>query len=339
MSLAENSLSRFHEVHWELTNHCNLKCVHCYLSEDQRRELTIHEIRAILDQLTAQGFLWLTFSGGEPLLRRDFPEIYSYAYDRGFQINVFNNGTRLRDEIIELFNKKPPYTIEITLNGITPETFEKVTGVKGSFEQCLAGIKKLYEEGHRLILKTNGMTLNAHEVKEIKKFALSLQGVQFKFDTAIMPRRDHDLSPTLLRLKPDQILALYEEDQMMKKEIQNQCGQATSYIAPEGKAFTCTAGKKRFHISPWGDLHPCSTVRPIKVSLLEHSLEQAMVILADMVDSVTMPKTSKCGSCKIFAQCASCPGLAHLEGTSFTEPVKDHCETTHEVMRTYGSPS
>jgi MoaA/NifB/PqqE/SkfB family radical SAM enzyme len=162
------------DVHWELTNHCNLKCVHCYLADDPRRELTTLEIKGIIDQLFDLGCMFITLTGGEPLLRRDFAEIYAYAHDKGFILGVYTNGTRITPAIIEMFLKRPPHKVEITLNGITPETFEKVTAIKGSFEQCMDGIEQLHQAGIRLFLKTNGMTLNAHEVHKIKEFALGL---------------------------------------------------------------------------------------------------------------------------------------------------------------------
>lgn len=323
------------EVHWELTNHCNLKCVHCYLAPDERRELTTAEIKNLMDQIFAAGGLWLTLTGGEPLLRPDFPEIYAYAFDKGFFINVFTNGTRISGAIIDLFQQRPPYSIEITLNGITPETFEGVTAVPGSFQKCRAGIIRLHEAGHRLILKTNGMTINIHEVLKIKEWVGSLPGVLYKFDSALMPRRDHDLAPTRLRLKPHQLIDLYEEDRQMREEIQRACHDLPNHAPPTTQAFTCAAAKSRFHISAWGDLHPCHTVRPLKVSLLKTPFTEAIVRLRELVDAVEMPKDSKCNGCKIFAECASCPGLAHLEKRQHALPVSYHCEITHEVVKKY----
>ena len=323
------------EVHWELTNHCNLKCVHCYLSEDERRELSTVEIKRVMDELYDAGCLALTLTGGEPLLRADFPDLYAYAHSRGFLIHVFTNGTRITPKIVALFQEKPPRVVEITLNGITAETFEKVTAVEGSFKTCMEGIRRLYEGGVPLTLKTNGMTLNIAEVLQIKAFAGTMPGVKYKFDTAIMPRRDHDMAPTQYRLQAREIIALYEDDRVMKKEIKDSCNTWTGQTPVEGAAFQCAAGKARFHISAWGDLHPCHTVRPLRVSLHTHSFQEARTKLRTMVDGVKYPPESKCGTCKIHLNCASCPGLAHLEGKSQVLPTAYHCDVAHEVVKTY----
>lgn len=324
------------EVHWEITNRCNLKCRHCYLAPESRAELTTHQIKQLMEQLASEGFLWMTLSGGEPLLRKDFGEIYSYAHNLGFLLNVLTSGTRISRETLELFKKKPPYRVEVTLNGITQATYETITQVAGSFAACLAGIRALQSAGVRLVLKSNGMTLNAHELLQIKEFATSLAGVEYKLDTTLMPRRNYDLFPTTLRLKPQHLKELFDQDPDMKRQMQFECNEAPDYLAPQGVAYTCTAGKMRFHISPWGDLHPCSTVRSMRVSLLDRSLKEAMAQLASQVAQVTIPKDSKCYSCKIFAICNSCPGLADLEVHHPARPVTDHCNMAQELMRSYG---
>jgi len=324
------------EVHWELTNLCNLRCVHCYLSDDARRELSTVEIKNVIDQLHELGVMWLTFSGGEPLLRRDFSEIYEYAHGLGFLIHVFTNGTRFTQPIIDLFIQKPPYKIEITLNGITAETFEKVTAVKGSFAKCLSGIKMLNDSGLRLTLKTNGMTINAHEVLKIKNFARSLPDTQWKFDTALMPKRDHDTTPTQFRLKASQIIELYEDEKEMKEQISRECSDLKNATAPEGRAaFNCAAGRSRFHISSWGDLHPCHTVRTIRSSLLQNTVAEAIEKVQAQVMALVYPESSKCGSCGIHSKCNSCPGLAHLEKRSSVLPAEYHCEVAHKTVETY----
>lgn len=324
------------EVHWELTNHCNFKCVHCYLAHDPRRELNTEEIFDLLDQMHAAGVLHLTLSGGEPLLRKDFPQIYRKAFDLGFLINVFTNGSKIDSSILKLFTEFPPQKVEITMNGFTKETFEKVTAKEGSYEVVMEGIYSLVNAGVTLGIKTNGLTINFHEVGEIKKFAESLEGTFYKFDTAIMPGRDYDPAPTKLRLNPLQIHKIYRTHPDMEKQISSECIPEKLSPPEERKLFNCVAGSNRFHISAWGDLHPCHTVRDIKVSLLEMSFAQATREVSGIVESKVYPKDSSCGTCKIFSQCDSCPGLANLETKSAFYPTEYHCDVAHETVREFG---
>lgn len=326
---------KIEELHWEITNHCNFRCVHCYLADDARRELSTEECYRILYELYAAGVLHLTLSGGEPLLRRDFKEIYRKAHSLGFLINVFTNGSLITEDIIALFTKHPPQKVEITLNGITKGTFEAVTDKKNSFEATMEGIQKLTEAGIFLGLKTNGMTLNQEEVLQIKAFANSFENCFFKFDAAIMPKRNYDDSPTQFRLAPKEIIALYEKDSDMKAQIAKECATSDFYTPEERKVFQCSAGKSRFHLSPWGDLHPCHTVRNIKRSLREMSLLAAAQMVNAQVESLVYPKDSACGSCKIFSQCDSCPGLADLENRSSVLRAEYHCDVAHKTIQQY----
>src|SRR3990167_1268938 len=81
----------------ELTFRCNLNCVHCYCPtlgpQDIERELNYQEICRIIDDMLAEGCLWWTISGGEPLIREDFQDIYIYARKKGLLITLFTNGT------------------------------------------------------------------------------------------------------------------------------------------------------------------------------------------------------------------------------------------------------
>src|SRR4051812_31117124 len=83
----------------ELTFRCNLACIHCYVNlppadrAEARRERTTDEWFAIIDQVAEAGCLWLTLTGGEPLLRPDFCDIYRHAHKRGLLLSVYTNAT------------------------------------------------------------------------------------------------------------------------------------------------------------------------------------------------------------------------------------------------------
>jgi radical SAM protein with 4Fe4S-binding SPASM domain len=122
----------------------------------------------------------------------------------------------------------------------------------------------------------------------------------------------------------------------MRDLKRQECQGMSREAPPDRKAFTCTAAQTRFHISAWGDLHPCHTVRPIKASLLEHKLLAAAKMIRAIVDGAKYPESSKCGSCTIFSQCDSCVGLAHLEGKDEgLMPTDYHCEVTHKTVEHY----
>ncbi len=143
----------------ELTRRCNNRCAHCYnnLPADDRaaqEELGEGAWKRILDEAAEAGCLYLLFTGGEPLLRPDFGAIYEHARRRGFFVTLFTNGTHLTEETADLLAAMPPLAVEVTLYGATRTTWERVTGVPGSYERSLAGIERLRRRGVRLRLKT-----------------------------------------------------------------------------------------------------------------------------------------------------------------------------------------
>ena len=154
----------------ELTLRCNLKCAHCYVVYDpSKKEMTYEQICHILNEITEAGCLWLTITGGDPLIRDDFLDIYTYAKKCGLIITLLTNGTLITPGIADYLKEWPPFAVEITLNGITKETYERVTRLPGSFDRCMKGIQLLLERNIPLRLKTTITTLNKHELWKIKK--------------------------------------------------------------------------------------------------------------------------------------------------------------------------
>ena len=207
----------------ELTNRCPLNCSHCYNNlpmndaAARKRELSTREYFDVLDQIAESGCLWLCLSGGEIFARRDFFDIYEHAKKRGFIITLFTNGMLIDERIADRLAELRPFSIEITLYGRTPETYEKLTRVPGSWAKCMRGIELLLERNLPLKLKTVAVSVNRHEIFAMREFAEGL-GVDFKFDAMINPRIDCSSSPLAVRLTPSEIVAFDLEDKQRNSE-------------------------------------------------------------------------------------------------------------------------
>src|SRR5207244_9437757 len=84
-------------VHFDLTYRCNERCVHCYLDHEDHGEMTTAEVKDVLDQLASSGTLFLTFSGGELLLRKDFFELLAYARRLQFDVKIKTNAILIKE--------------------------------------------------------------------------------------------------------------------------------------------------------------------------------------------------------------------------------------------------
>ncbi|MCJ7580789.1 MAG: radical SAM protein [Candidatus Aminicenantes bacterium] len=312
--------------HLELTFRCNLSCVHCCIVNDPKQnELSFIEITEILDQLVKEGCLWLILTGGEPLVRHDFLDIYSYARKKGFLITVFSNGTQISPEIADYFQHCPPKMIEITLNGITAETFEGITQVPGSFQKCLEGIHLLLDRDLPLTLKTNGMTLNRHEILNIKEFVLGLGKAKFRYDSLLTPKHDGSKKPCRLRLSPEEIIEIEWTDSTMSEQWRDFLLKKNHVPDPES-LFPCTTRDGSFCITPYGQLQFCSGLKEPRWNLRQFSFQEGFQKIISEIQSITFQTSSACKTCDIRYLCPQCPARANLETGRLEAPVDYFCD-------------
>ena len=247
----------------EVTRRCSLECCHCYNNlamddpEARRRELSYDEHCRILDQLADAGCLWLLYTGGEVFARPDFLNIYTYAKKKGMLITIFTNGTLITPEAADHLAGQPPFNIEITLYGCTPETYESVTRVPGSFERCRRGIRLLRERGLPLTLKSMVMRLNKHEIWDLKRFAEQDLGCEFRFDAMLNSRIDRAEGPMAMRLTPAEVVELDILDSKRMTAWERFCRQFNGPVhLPEDndEMYHCGAGISAFAIDPQGKL-------------------------------------------------------------------------------------
>lgn len=312
----------------ELTFRCNLKCVHCYVAyESKKEEMSYKQICHVLDEITDAGCLWLLITGGEPLVRNDFLDIYTYAKKKGLIITLFTNGTLITPRVADHLKEWPPFSVEITLYGVSRETYERVTGVAGSFGRCMRGIDLLLERKVPLKLKTMVMTLNRDELWNIKKYAEDL-GVEFRFDPILNAKLDGSKAPCQLRISPEEVIKLDLADDKRVKSWKEFCERFWG-PAQTDKLYICGAGINSFHIDPYGELSVCIISRMPSYSLWKRSFHEAWYEFIPEVRSQKPKDDYKCGKCDLLSLCGQCPGWAQLENGNPEDPVEYLCQIAH----------
>jgi radical SAM protein with 4Fe4S-binding SPASM domain len=317
----------------ELTERCNLNCVHCYINrpvhdrEAQGRELTTGQWLAILDDMAAAGTLWVLFTGGEPLLRPDFRELYVHAKSLGMIVTVFTNGTLITPALADFFREWPPFIVEVSVYGHTSATCEAVTRSPGSQARCLRGIELLRDRGLPVRLKTMAMTLNAHEVRELKAWAQSL-GVAFRYDALLNLRLDGGRQPVNLRLTPEEVVRLDSQDDELTELFQGLW--ADSYELPEDAGlFFCGAGLDSYHVDASGHLHLCMMVRKYPYDLVRGSFQAGWQQLLQLLQQQRPREDYPCNRCALLNLCAQCPGWGLVEEGDPGQPVPYLCQVAH----------
>jgi radical SAM protein with 4Fe4S-binding SPASM domain len=330
----------------EVTRRCPLRCVHCYNNlplEDReaiRNELTYEEHCRIVDEISEAGCLWLLYTGGEIFLRKDFLDIYTYAKKKGLVVSLFTNGVLLTPEIADRLVEWRPFSIEITLYGRTEETYERITGIPGSFEKCIRGIRLLLERNLPLKLKTMALTSNKHEIWEMKRFAEEDLGVEFRFDAMINPRIDCAQSPLAFRLSPEEVMEFDLRDPKRLAEWGEFCTRFGGPVHPPDqmdRLYHCGGGVSSFAIDPYGKLSICVLSNgsyDLRRGPFREGWEGYLLHLREK----KITRHTKCLSCEIKAMCGMCPANGELENRDPEEPVDFLCQVAHLRAKALGLP-
>jgi radical SAM protein with 4Fe4S-binding SPASM domain len=316
----------------ELTTHCNYRCVHCYLSESQRRRPYPHEMDTdtvldLIDQLVDAGCLNLLITGGDPLLRKDFQVIYTHAKHKGLVVTVFTNASPVSEEHGRLFRDLPPVSVEISVYGASPKVYEQVTGVPGSFERAMAGIDILQQNGVRIVFKTILMDINYHELPALKQMARE-RGVDFRFDPMIVPRLDGDCSPLDRRLTPEEVVEIEFQDEKRAGDWKDLWGKQGTYPC-DGRMYVCGAGRTSFHITSDGMLRPCLMAAEPSWDLKKGRFMVGWTSELARVGEYRLPDDSPCSFCDKISLCGYCPPFFGLESGLRDRGTEFMCRVGH----------
>src|SRR5213593_446578 len=235
---------------FELTFVCNHACSFCYNSPTGQKEMTTSEVIGALRKLADFNILYLTLTGGEPLVRKDFFEIARAAREMGFALRIYTNAYLIDEGMAKKIKDiASPVEVEISIHGARPETHEKLTCVPGSLQRVLDAVRHLQALGIKVVLKCPITRDNQAEVLDMQRIADEL-GAFILFDPVITPRDDGDRDPLSLSATDDFLRQFWMDDAYAaaRKELvpRKRCDV-------EGEAV-CGTGRSGFAIDPYGNI-------------------------------------------------------------------------------------
>jgi radical SAM protein with 4Fe4S-binding SPASM domain len=319
-----------------MTHRCHLRCVHCYLGSERRvrpgageRDTTFW--RSVIEQVADAGCLNLLITGGEPLLRPDFAELYAWAGQRGMLVTVFTNATLIDEGTVDLFGRISPELVEVTLYGATAEVYEKVTGVRGSYRRCLEGVDALLERGIRVGLKTMVLQENQHEIAAMRRMA-SERRVAFRIDAALFPCRDGCTSPLGHRVSAAEAVALEMEDTKLLHDTAAYF-RGRRGLPPDDHLFACMAGLTSFHVDPEGTLLPCLMVSTHGFDLRRGTFRAAWEGVLSLFREQEIQPGYECHRCEKRFLCGACPAQSGMETGSPYRKAEYLCQLGEARLR------
>ncbi len=335
----------------EITARCNNNCRHCYINvpagdaQARAEEMSQAEILRIAGQAIEMGAIWCLVTGGEPLLRPDFQDIYLALKRKGLLVGVFTNATLIQEHHVELFKRYPPRDLEVTVYGVTEGTYEAVTRHTGSFAAFQRGLKLMLENGLPVRLKTMALRSNLHELPRIAEFCRRHTKGYYRFDPLLHLRYDGNSQRNAHirseRLTPEEIVALEQSDPERFTAMQHDCDQlilsATGHMGCD-HLFHCGAGFGEFAVSYKGLFRLCDSLWApgTTYDLRNGTLREAWFDIVPRVRDLRSGNPAfleTCRACPIINLCLSCPAHTYLETGEMDGQTPYFCAVAHARAR------
>ena len=315
----------------ELTLRCNLKCKMCMFRHDDREnarlsdgELSAEQWAELARQLFDAGTLNILITGGEPLLRKDFSEIYSSIYRLGFVITLYTNATLVTDEIMQTLRRYPPHRIGITFYGASNETYRQLCGRADGFDRALAGARALKTLPSALEFRTTLVKDNYKEIDDIEALVMEEFGLPVTHSTKVFKSVRGGCMPVAeCRLTPEQTVDLVM-NRMRKRFVETlpteMLSKAKIHLAesrPECEGPTkytllgCDGGMSNVTITYNGKLLGCQMLERFSTDAVALGFAKAW---EEWPFTVRLPQIdSECASCTHLHLCQVCPGVRMAE--------------------------
>lgn len=260
-----------------LTSRCNLRCEMCnvWKGADISEELTLQEIKALLEECRRWGVKEVNLCGGEPLLSGICLDVIKYAKGLGFKVILTTNGTLITESLAgELLESKLDI-ITISLDGAKPQTHDKIRSQPGAYDKIMQGIRHLNNRPDaKNLVKVLILTLSNHNLDELEEYfglakALSIDAL---YITSVVPdnvklyNQDSKDGQEGLWISGERLRKL--DEVMDKISILQQDGYALNYPSFNlikkyfrrelcKKDWVCFAGYRRFVVVPGGSIQMC----------------------------------------------------------------------------------
>lgn len=333
---------------FELTPRCNFDCKMCYIHSSDCNSFADREISAekwieLGRRVKDNGVLFLLLTGGEPLLRNDFPYIYKSLNEMGFILSVNTNGSLITDEIFELFKAYPPHRISISLYGASNETYLSLCGNE-KFDTVLSNIKRLKEAGIQVKVNCSLTPYNCNDADKIYSITNEL-GANIKFATYMYPplRNSaentgkntgrftpyegayHKVKCDLMKNGKDKFI---ERADLLKKGIllsENECIEPSE----EGEALRCRAGVTTFWVDWRGYMSPCGMIPDEEFNVFEKDFSECWKATREKAGKIRMP--AECTGCKYKSICGVCAAACLCETGEYGKKPEYICQFSKNV--------
>lgn len=339
---------------WEVTMGCNMRCGHCGSSckEPLPDELTTDEALGLCDQAAELGLKWITLSGGEPLTRKDVPDLVARLHQNGVAVNMITNGWMLKREMAESLKRSGISTIAVSIDG-TAEIHDRIRK-EGAFERARQAFSILKALGIKTGAVTTITKQNIGILEALKKdliemgvetwqvqLGLPMGNLKEKPDWVLDPEQMDDIIDFCyetsregkIRIYPADCIGYYTKKELEIKKVSYQSDAVSNWDG-------CNAGIRGFGILQNGDILGCTSIRSeefIEGNIRERSLKEIWEDQGNFLWRREMNKNRLSGSCKLCRYGDKCLGgcpntRLTMNGSMDTDNL--YCAYNLELKRT-----
>lgn len=326
---------------FELTSRCPLSCRMCYIHREEndceaiQREKSTDWWLTLAEQAQKAGMLMLLLTGGEPLLRKDFEEIYLGAKKLGLLVSVNTNGMLIDDDKIKFFADNPPQKLNISLYGASEETYRELCGNGKAYEKVFSAVRKLCKAGVNVKINFTITQYNSHDAKKIYDFAKELgipvQAVSYMFPPVRAGGEAERMPPEEAARVHFECMLLDVGKEKLKKHFEAKANirRDVDFDDSGGELIPCRAGRSTFWVTWDGKMSPCGmmTTPMFEIS----SFSDAWECIKEARENIFLPP--KCKTCDLRNYCDMCAAVTLAETNDFGTVPEYLCRKATEYKR------
>lgn len=331
-------------IAWEITQRCNLNCVHCRADAEINAEAgpSTETAKKVIDDIASYAKPVMVLSGGEPLLRKDIFEIAKYGHEKGLKMAMATNGTLVTEEKCLKIKESGIRICSLSLDGSTEEVHDNFRNQKGAFKGVMRAAALFNKHEIPFIINSSFTKRNQEDIPNIYKLAKELGATAWYMFMIVPTGRGHDIMEELITKEDYEKILNWHYDMERSQEdmlVRPTCAPMYYRIfkqrsRDEGKSSKrrtlsfstggskgCIAGQLISLLSHNGDVYPCSYFPLSAGNIYKESFKdiwEKSKIFQDLRDFKAYK--GKCGVCEYNAVCGGCRARAYaMEGDYMEE--------------------
>ena len=333
---------------FELTARCNFNCPMCYVHMTQEqvdavgKELTSRQWLDIAKAARDRGMVFALLTGGEPLIRKDFFEIYDGMQEMGLLVSVNSNGSMLKGKILEHFLEKPPTRFNISLYGGNNDTYRNMCGLP-VYDQVKESIRVLKEAGVDVGLNLTITQYNKEDLAQIyadaEELNVSVRATSYLYPSVRVNGDQYGCGDRLSWEESAKASVLWDKLRFTEEEFAIRAENMAKFCMAEldgcpvetGDGVRCRAGSSSFWMTWDGKMTPCGMMTTPVTKPLEIGFDAAWDYIREETTKIRTP--GKCVGCDYKDICGACAAVYYTETGKFDAIPEYVCRRAEEIVR------